>query len=272
MYSCASATVSAPLAVLVLLRRMNSKCKKRDTCWDVGFFPFVCLFVYFSNTTQRTVSNAQRCSSACVKLACIVCNIIFFWSYSRPLTESLPPGRRAENRTSTREPWIKSVEKKRDDQSDRQSIGWWWGGRGRQSDKLERKKNPRDRTDETTRVAALSMLIGHWLKEAGNCWVAQEGSVKSPHHSIIITAYLLRDTTDVPAGTTAGFTSLILSIFSVHLADSSCPSRSEAFIRCQLNELATAWGFVFGCRPSEWHWWYIPVNCCQIWVRSKMTT
>lgn len=79
-------------------------------------------------------------------------------------------------------------------------------GVGGQTDselKKKKKKSPRDRTDETVWIAALSMIIGHWWKEAGNCWVAQEGSVKPPLRSIIITTYLLRDPTDVPAGTGA---------------------------------------------------------------------
>lgn len=59
---------------------------KKETCWDMWgfFFSFVCLF--FAIITRRIVSTARRHSSACVKFACVVCNIIFVSSYSRPLT------------------------------------------------------------------------------------------------------------------------------------------------------------------------------------------
>lgn len=257
--------VHRPQKVLVLLRRMYSK-RKKETCWDMWGFFFICLFVFCHHPTTRRHHRAAsfvRMYEVCMRrMQYYICLELLTPADS----ESLPQGRRAENGTSTRELWTSGENRETTSQTGRAQLGVG----GQTDSEFKKKKSPRDRTDETVWIAALSMLIDHWWEEAGNCWVAREGSVKSPLRSIIITTYLLRDPTDVPAGTAARFTSLI---FSFHLADSSRPSHSEAFIRCQLNKLATAWGFVFGCGRNEWHWWkYIPVNCRQIWVRSKVTT
>lgn len=227
------------------------------------FFVFFHLFVFFPIIIRRIVSTARRRSSACVKFACIVCNIIFISSYFRPLTLNLPQGRRDREWAGYKRDLNKLGRKERRPVG-RAEHSWGW------TDSELKKKSPQDRTDETVPMAALSMLIGHWWEEAGNCWVARARSVKSPLRFIIITTYLLRDPTDVPAGATARIASLI---FSFYLTDSSRPSHSQAFIFCQPSKLTTAWGCVLGCRRSEWHWWNdVPVNCRQIRVGSKVTT
>lgn len=65
-------------------------------------------------------------ASVCVKFACIVCNIIFVSSYSRPLTLRVcleGDGERMERVQESFEKRDRKKERERDEQSDRQSGG-----------------------------------------------------------------------------------------------------------------------------------------------------